>query len=485
MKRVVLMGASGTRCFVLLDEENVANTLTEPLLRKTIYGRLSNARSIDESDDISLDSFRPRSDDASVGSFFEQRGKADCMLIVAGKVMLCHRALLASRSMELREMIITESPTDDDMSTNPSQMTQILLPELHVDSARALLYFLYTDVLPRNCIGNISLLRSLERMGDRLRIPRLKILCERLQSALYSAEMLRNDDFATEDILKGFDMPPPTLARDLGSMVGDEQYADVRFIAEGKAIPAHRFILESRCEYFRAMFRSGMAETFENGSQSTAPALLDVVVPDSFVGFLRLLIFIYTDTLPDGSDEALLEDLLSADRYDMADMKLTCESMLVVNDDNWLDVIQVAEMVTSHRLKLQVEGYIRDHFTLLNEEILHPVAGENVSTGSIFLRSSHPYIYKSILKARRRVFPPPPSQLLLDSSKSSTEAAEAAQDVGPFPLWALVVGLILFFLYAQSATIVALGPVIPIVNTIFIIGAALFLIRHVFGFGGA
>jgi len=37
-------------------------------------------------------------------------------------------------------------------------------------------------------------------------------------------------------------------------------------------------------------------------------------IKDTFVGFLRLLIFIYTGTLPDGSDGALLEDLMAADR---------------------------------------------------------------------------------------------------------------------------------------------------------------------------
>lgn len=36
---------------------------------------------------------------------------------------------------------------------------------------------------------------------------------------------------------------------------------------------------------------------------------------DTFVGFLRLLIFVYTGTLPDGSDGALLEDLMAADRF--------------------------------------------------------------------------------------------------------------------------------------------------------------------------
>jgi hypothetical protein len=32
------------------------------------------------------------------------------------------------------------------------------------------------------------------------------------------------------------------------------------------------------------------------------------------VGFLRFLIYIYTQILPDGSDGALLEDLMTADR---------------------------------------------------------------------------------------------------------------------------------------------------------------------------
>jgi hypothetical protein len=37
-----------------------------------------------------------------------------------------------------------------------------------------------------------------------------------------------------------FDLPQPTLARDLGAMVGDPLYADVRFVADGRAVIAHR-----------------------------------------------------------------------------------------------------------------------------------------------------------------------------------------------------------------------------------------------------
>lgn len=61
------------------------------------------------------------------------------------------------------------------------------------------------------------------------------------------------------------------------------------------------------------MFSSGMSESVEILEDSSP--MVDIVVPDSFVGLLRFLIYLYTDILPDGSDGAILEDLMSADRY--------------------------------------------------------------------------------------------------------------------------------------------------------------------------
>lgn len=75
--------------------------------------------------------------------------------------------------------------------------------------------------------------------------------------------------------------------------------------------------MEARCEYFRIMFSTGMAESSAVNEESS-PGMVDIVVPDSFVGLLRFLIYLYTDILPDGSDGALLEDLMSADRYQVS-----------------------------------------------------------------------------------------------------------------------------------------------------------------------
>ena len=86
------------------------------------------------------------------------RGKADCMLLAAGKMLLCHKALLSQRSPELRDMIIMETPTD----TEESYPIQLLLPELRNDAAKAFLHYLYTDNLPNWVISNITLLNSLK-----------------------------------------------------------------------------------------------------------------------------------------------------------------------------------------------------------------------------------------------------------------------------------------------------------------------------------
>ena len=58
---------------------------------------------------------------------------------------------LAHRSPELRNMIIMESPFDNDNSNHhhhsgSALLVQILLPELHRVAAKALIYYLYMSV---------------------------------------------------------------------------------------------------------------------------------------------------------------------------------------------------------------------------------------------------------------------------------------------------------------------------------------------------
>jgi len=453
-RRLKLIAGAGTHCFLLQDEEMISHSLTYQLARKALVGRSGSSLKSDVMDDHSIDSLL-RSDDESIGSYFEQRGRTDCMLIASGKVLLCHRALLAQRSSELRDMIAMETPDDEDFD----QPVQILVPELTSSSARAFLMYLYTDVLPKWTMSDLPTLRALKQVGKSLRIPRLQILCERLEK-IYNVSIRPVDDTDTA----GFELPPPTLSRDLGSLVGDTQFADVRFIAEGRAIMAHRFILENRCEYFRAMFRSGQTGATANNLAKLG-GMIDVVVPDTFVGFLRLLIFLYTDTLPDGSDPALLEDMKSADRYDVPDMKSLCESMITPSKSNWMDVLEASDLFGSSRLYMEVMNFLRHDISVLMENQGMKAANERF-----------PGLIEEVLSLRREIHPSPPSKIFSDHIKNMKKEKEKIQSTSHrIPLWVLVVMIVMAYIYSRTASLISTGYLVPTVNIAFIVIGVLFL----------
>jgi hypothetical protein len=170
---------------------------------------------------------------------------------------------------------------------------------------------IHRDVLPPWCISSTSLLTSLSRVGKTLRIPRLQLLCERFlrllrlnESTAFGSSSSSGAGASASDGttragtetgigMDDVELPPPTLARDLSALVGDPEFADVRFIAEGRAIVAHRFILEARCAYFRAMFRGGFAEGgggdsdyYSSSGGGGGSKMVDVVVP----GLCQLLL---------------------------------------------------------------------------------------------------------------------------------------------------------------------------------------------------
>ena len=387
------------------------------------------------------------------------------MIIASGKVLLAHRAILAQRSQELREMIEMETPSD---GVTPNQPVQILLPELHYDTAKGLLVFIYTDVLPSWCSNNVSILRALSRVGKSLKIPRLQILSDRLLYLINSIEMESFSAQMESGLLIG------TLSRDMGAIVGETQFADVRFIAEGRSVLAHRFILECRWEYFRAMFRN------MNQSNGSSDVVIDVVVPDTFVGFLRLLIFLYTDTLPDGSDGALLEDIMSADRYNLVDMRTLIEGMLVPSKSNWLDLLRTADSIGSKRLMHMCLCFLRDNFAVLNENITYENELDNEGLdGSLdspkyesamsVIKEEFPWLLENILTCRRNLHASSPSKLLINRLKIANDGTNVPKKSILTPLIGIVLIVIALPLYNHFKQYFIIGPMVPIVNTLCVL----------------
>lgn len=479
-RRTLLIASAGSHMFALQDDDMVASSISKKVFltlqseqEQIQYAQDLGAKVIcvpgTEEVAVELDDDEGDCTDMSVGassgnqsnkSIFEQRGCADCMLISSGKILLAHRAILAARSPVLRDKLVEEAPGGDDYN----QPTQILLPELLHGTARILLQYLYTDSLPKRLIGNPSMLRNLARAAVQLKIPRLQIMCHQLLQLHTSTKNKSMDEGGITSRTAGIGMEvvPATLARDFGGIVGDPQYADVRFIAEGRTLFAHRAILEARSVYFRSMFRSGMMESFIVNGKPT-----DIVVPDNFVCLLRMLIFMYTDILPEGSDSALLEDLVTADRYQLSDMRCLCENMLVPTKHNWIELLQVSEMIRSSRIKQETIGFLRGH---LGEEYLAGTIEEPFE--------QFPDVLEKILKLRQIAYPTPPSKLLIEQITTNVKLDEDRNKV-EFPWVGLGLIAIVLFLFTYVIKFSSLGAMVPWVNAAMFFGIVFYAYKRV------
>jgi hypothetical protein len=217
------------------------------------------------------------------------------------------------------------------------------------------------------------------------------------------------------------------------------------------------------------------------------------------VGFLRLLIFLYTDSLPDGSDGALLEDLMSAERYHLDDMKLLCESMLVPSKQNWLDLLRASDLLGTHRLHTLTVGFLRDNSDVLLDVVDEEDGNDNASTntqttlsqslasasagskkqartGVAVIEDEFPGLFEKILALHSEVHPPPPSKLLTHRlHKHSAEAVAAVKHV-PFPYLAVVLCVLALSVYYYTQNILFFGPYVPYFNAMCVAACLIYLV---------
>ncbi|KAL0969880.1 hypothetical protein UPYG_G00233730 [Umbra pygmaea] len=130
------------------------------------------------------------------------------------------------------------------------------------------------------------------------------------------------------------------LSEHLGALVSSEEYSDVTFVVEGKCFPAHRVILASRCQYFRAMLYNGMKE-----SQHQAEVSLEDTQAEAFS---MLLQYLYTGrvSLSVAREDVLLDFLGLAHRYGLQALEdSTCEFLrTALNTQNVCLVYDVASL---------------------------------------------------------------------------------------------------------------------------------------------
>ncbi|CAL5003269.1 unnamed protein product [Urochloa decumbens] len=123
-------------------------------------------------------------------------------------------------------------------------------------------------------------------------------------------------------------VPPSNLSEHFGRLFMEEEGADVVFTVRGEAFPAHKLVLATRSPVFKAQLLHGQTD-----ASKAHYVPVDDMQPVVFKAFLN---FIYTDSLPDFSDDLDAENyseiikhlLVAADVYAMDRLKLLCASIL-------------------------------------------------------------------------------------------------------------------------------------------------------------
>jgi alpha-tubulin suppressor-like RCC1 family protein len=360
----------------------------------------------------------------------------DTQLIVGGGHLRAHRVVLSQRSTVLRDLIDAEG------DTAPGEDLEILLPDLRLEVASALVRYLYTGTLDA-----AELIPTLPLAGDLLDAARSYGV-----KALELFLLSNNNPYAEAD-----DAGISSLASDLGRILtgSSSWHSDVRFIAEGRPILANRALLACRSEYFAAMFGSGMRESSSSKQQ-------DVVVPDSYAGLLRLLLWIYTGVLPAAGVQAALEDLIAADRYRLLGMKRLSQSMVQLTPETVTAALAAAELADAPLLRENALSMMRANLAEV------PMLGSFLSENSHLCESLY-------MELRREEAGSMAAHLVRERQAAKKLVEEEAQQSlpgagGPFPWIALVIAIVTAAAYSQMANIVAIGAAVPIINTVFIAG---------------
>ncbi|CAN8064190.1 unnamed protein product [Agarophyton chilense] len=139
------------------------------------------------------------------------------------------------------------------------------------------------------------------------------------------------------------------------ALLNNDMFSDVKFVVEGKTIPAHKCILYARSEYFRSMFDSSMRETSAS----------DIPIPDvSYEVFHGVLDYLYSGEVRIRDGQIAVELLKAADMFRIEGLKNRCAERVEqgVTPENASFICQVADRHNSSNLKNYCIAYIVQNF---------------------------------------------------------------------------------------------------------------------------
>jgi alpha-tubulin suppressor-like RCC1 family protein len=398
---------------------------------------------------------------------------SDIALLVAGRLIYAHKLVLAQRSTVLRSLITEEE--------RPGHAVELFLPELRFEVAQTMVEYIYSDNIGTRLDPSTPLPQDLMLAARKYGLPRLEAICRQALLAGKSSALAmpgEEDEEQDDEDELGPDAPPDsTLAYDLSGALGDQHWADVCFLADNKPVYAHKCVLMARSEYFAAMFRSSMAES----ETQRMTGMAEVVVPDSHVVMLRILLYVYSGAVAATSDQALMEDMVAADRYGLLRMKLLCENMITVTTDNCAQILELSDLVQTPRLKELALHFITDRRHVAQVEATDDdeahattnLAKIAQTDGFSSLQKRAPHMMTMVLRRLQNQ-----SQLALQQ-KLERDFVLKQQEVGneefmekqPVPIVPLLLVIAAAYAYAVVSKYTMLGNLVPALNIVALAGA--------------
>jgi hypothetical protein len=147
---------------------------------------------------------------------------------------------------------------------------------------------------------------------------------------------------------------PRTADAGIAGLFADKALADVSIImADKRRLQAHKLILSMRSVVIKSMFSSRMSESTSN----------QIVMDDYTPGAVRAFIeYLYKESLPASCDANTLAELLGmAHKYQVGRLEDDCTERLAadITPSSVLDVLQLAELYSSDRLRAAAYGVLR------------------------------------------------------------------------------------------------------------------------------
>jgi len=155
--------------------------------------------------------------------------------------------------------------------------------------------------------------------------------------------------------LKPVSVPPPALVSDLYRLINHPEFSDVTFLVEGHEVHANCAILAVRSEYFKVMlYNGGMRESLQLSSPGAEDVDKRIEIKDvSHSVFLKVLEYLYTDTVQDISLEAGIHLLIVSELFMLDRLKALCEDIIRrdVNVDNAIGILAASHRHNASGLK--------------------------------------------------------------------------------------------------------------------------------------